>query len=100
MPDTTLKPEFVSRRSLATLLDCSESTVDELTRRGVIPRPLRLTGGVVRWHWHNVVLALESLRGASNNDREDPAMVGVRNLVAEIAEQKAAKAAKKGGKVD
>ena len=37
--------------SLAWELSSSESTVDELVRRGVIPPPIKLTPGCVRWWW-------------------------------------------------
>ena len=40
-------PSYMSCASLARELDCSESTVHELVRRGVLPKPLPLTNGTV-----------------------------------------------------
>jgi predicted DNA-binding transcriptional regulator AlpA len=99
MAVAALRPEYMSRRTLATMLDCSESTVDELTRRGVLPKPVRLSGGVVRWQWEGVVRALDSLQGLTCDEPEDLAMLGVRNVAKRIAAEKAAKAVKeKGGR--
>ena len=72
-------PAYVSRKTLAHELDCAESTVDELVKRGVLPKPLHLSNGCVRWCWGDVVLALASLReGASV--RDDPYLSGVKNV--------------------
>ena len=43
-------------------MDCAESTVDEMVKRGVLPKPLRLSSGCVRWCWNDVVIALKSSR--------------------------------------
>ena len=51
-------PAYPSKASLARELDCAESTIDELVRKGILPKPLRLTGGCVRWCWTEVVTAL------------------------------------------
>ena len=78
-------PAYVSRSTLARELDMSESTVDEMVRRGVLPRPLRLSSGCVRWRWASVELALDSLapRPAATQE-EDPFIAGVRRA-AQIA---------------
>jgi predicted DNA-binding transcriptional regulator AlpA len=41
-------PAYPSKSSLARELDCAESTVDELVRKGILPPPLKLSGGCVR----------------------------------------------------
>ncbi len=58
---------YLSRASLATALQISESTVDEMVRRGVLPRPVRLSSGCVRWRWASVDQALASLAVPGND---------------------------------
>jgi len=71
-------PAYLSRASLARELDCSESTIDEMVRRGVIPPAMRLSSGCVRWRWADVDLALKGY--APGNDSEgDPISRGIRN---------------------
>ena len=53
---------YPSRRSLAQALDMAESTVDEMVRRGVLPPPIKLSTGCVRWCWADVETALASLK--------------------------------------
>ncbi len=72
-------PSFLSRASLAAELDCCESTVDELVRRGVLPKPLRMSSGCVRWSWKSVELALAALAGTSDHADSDPFSAGVRH---------------------
>jgi predicted DNA-binding transcriptional regulator AlpA len=57
-------PAYPSKASLAHELDCAESTIDELVRKGILPKPIRLTGGCVRWDWNDVNAALASLKTA------------------------------------
>ena len=70
-------PAYPSKSSLAHELDCAESTVDELVRKGILPKPIRLTGGCVRWVWTEVELALNSLKQTGESD---PYMAGVAKL--------------------
>lgn len=72
-------PSFMSRKELAWELSISESMVDELVRRGVIPPSTKLTPGCVRWSWTAVETALASLAGSA--DDGDPFMEGARNAV-------------------
>lgn len=72
-------PSFMSRKELAWELSISESTVDELVRRGVIPPGTKLTPGCVRWPWKDVENALASLAGTT--DDGDPFMQGAKNAV-------------------
>jgi len=71
---------YVSRATLASLLDCSESTVDEWVRRGIIPRPIRLPTGAVRWYWPSVLAALNSLGTEPGISESDPFLVGIKNV--------------------
>lgn len=73
-------PSFLSRASLARELDIAESTVDEMVRRGVLPKPTRLSTGCVRWSWEKVASALASLDGgAPGSPPDDPYIVGAKN---------------------
>jgi predicted DNA-binding transcriptional regulator AlpA len=73
-------PAFVSKRTLARELDCAESTVDELVKRGVLPKPFHLSNGCVRWRWADVETAIASLKeGAAAAGEFDPFLAGVRN---------------------
>ena len=76
---TNRPPSFLSRRELAWELSISESTVDELVRRGVIPPAMKLTPSCVRWSWTAVESALASLAGTT--DDGDPFMTGARNAI-------------------
>lgn len=78
-PASHRPPSFMSRKELAWELSVSESTVDELVRRGVIPGATRLTPGCVRWSWTAVETALASLSGSP--DDGDPFMTGARNAI-------------------
>lgn len=77
-------PSFMSRAELAWELSVSQSTVDELVRRGVIPGPMKLTPGCVRWSWTAVETALASLAGTT--DDSDPFMQGARNAIKTASE--------------
>lgn len=74
-------PSFLSRSSLAAELDMSPSTVDEMVRRGVLPRPIKLSNGCVRWEWRAVETALASRGSAANDTTSDTILAGVRNAV-------------------
>ena len=70
-------PAYPSKATLAHELDCAESTIDELVRRGILPKPVRLTPGVVRWCWHEVQLAVASLK---SDTTADPYMAGIAKI--------------------
>ena len=70
-------PAYLSRASLARELDCSESTVDEWVRRGILPAPIKLSTGGVRWRWSDVDMALMSFAPSGGGD--DPYLRGIRN---------------------
>jgi predicted DNA-binding transcriptional regulator AlpA len=73
-------PAFVSKRTLARELDCAESTVDELVKRSVLPKPFHLSNGCVRWRWADVETAIGSLREGADAGEPDPFLVGIRNV--------------------
>lgn len=78
MPDRP--PSFVSCATLARELDVSETTVYEMVRRGILPKPAPLSKGCVRWRWADVEQAIGSLAGpAAPDDPDDPYMAGARN---------------------
>ena len=72
-------PAFMSVATLARELDVSESTVHEMVRRGVLPAPLKLSSGCVRWNWTQVQTALNSLAPRAGNADADPFLVGVKH---------------------
>lgn len=72
-------PSFMSVATLARELDVSESTVHEMVRRGVLPPPLKLSSGCVRWNWADVRTALSSLAPGAGGATTDPFMMGVQN---------------------
>lgn len=57
---------YMSKKTLAASLDCSESTVDDMVRRRVIPEGTRMSSGCMRWRWADVDAALRAIntRGA------------------------------------
>lgn len=77
---------YLSRASLAKAIEISESTVDEMVRRGVLPPPVRLSSGCVRWRWESVERALASLEPQGNNQPADPYMEGARRAVQKATE--------------
>ena len=80
-------PAFPSKSRLAAELDMAESTVDEMVKRGVLPPPVRLSTGCVRWCWVEVETALASLKHATSQVRDghmppssDPYLAGAQNV--------------------
>ena len=81
--NSRMPPPYPSRSELAAALDMAESTVDEMVKRGVLPTPIRLSPGCVRWCWDDVVTALASLKNAQRAPQSttgDPYMRGARNV--------------------
>lgn len=74
------RPAYQSKSTLAAELDIAESTVDEMVRRGVLPKPIRLSPGCVRWCWQDVENALASLKEGGNTAPADPYAVGASNV--------------------
>jgi predicted DNA-binding transcriptional regulator AlpA len=46
-------PALVSAETLAYLLDCSRSTVDDYVDKGYLPKPIEI-GALKRWWWQDV----------------------------------------------
>ena len=65
-----VSPDYVSRDTLAKLLDCSPSTIDTLVERGVLPRPFHLLPNVVRWRRLDVDVAIQALNQSGVVDDE------------------------------
>jgi predicted DNA-binding transcriptional regulator AlpA len=70
-------PSYMGRKELALELSCSQSTIDVLVRTGVIPPPIKLTPGCVRWSWMAVQAWLANL--SADADDGDPYMAGAVN---------------------
>ena len=83
-------PAYPSKSSLARELDCAESTIDELVRKGILPPPLRLSSGCVRWCWQEVTMALASLKQIGTANAGDPYLAAV----SQRGEQQGGKASK------
>ena len=50
-----------------------------VVRRGVLPKPIRLSTGCVRWSWMAVEASLASLAEGADHAASDPFLTGVRN---------------------
>ena len=70
----------MSRKELAWEISVCETTIDEFVRCGIIPAPIRLTNGCVRWWWPGVEAALARIDGAK--DDGDAYMAGAINATA------------------
>ncbi|MBP1859791.1 helix-turn-helix transcriptional regulator [Rhizobium herbae] len=69
-------PTYLSCASLARELDMSETTVRDFVEKGILPRPIKMSGGVVRWRWGDVQSALGGVAAAGATNTDDPYMVG------------------------
>jgi predicted DNA-binding transcriptional regulator AlpA len=72
-------PSYLSVASLARELDVSETTVYDMVKREVLPPPIRLSNGCVRWCWAEVQAALASRSSGGSSANDDPFLAGVRN---------------------
>lgn len=84
---------YISKSTLAQALEISESTVDEMVRRGVLPRPVRLSSGCVRWRWASVDMALASMESGGNAAPPDQGMMGVQRAIEAAKEHRRGRAA-------
>jgi predicted DNA-binding transcriptional regulator AlpA len=76
-----MPPAYLSRATLALELDCAPSTLDQMVKKGVLPPPLRLSNGCVRWCWRDIENALASLKNASGSaESSDPYLRGIANV--------------------
>lgn len=69
-------PTFVSRRTLAYLLDCSEATVDSYIEQGMIPKG-SMIGNLRRWYWPAIEARLALRLGMRSDTARDEFVVGV-----------------------
>jgi predicted DNA-binding transcriptional regulator AlpA len=69
-------PSYVSRARMAQELDCAPSTIDEMVRRGILPKPVKLLSHCVRWRWAEVEMAIDLIQKAKprSDDEDDPIM--------------------------
>lgn len=67
---------YMSKKTLAAAIDCAESTVDDLVRKGVIPKPMKLSTHLVRWRWADVDAALRLYDSRPDEDSDE----GVRHV--------------------
>ena len=72
-------PSYVSCATLAKELDMSETSVREYVDKGVLPKPVKLSNGCVRWVWSHVELALGGIAEVGTSTTIDPYMVGAVN---------------------
>jgi predicted DNA-binding transcriptional regulator AlpA len=79
---------YVSRATLAGYLDCAESTVDDLVKRGTLPKPFPLSPHVVRWCKDEVDAAIKSMRGNASPAARDPYLAGVERVIINKSEEK------------
>ncbi len=78
---TMRPPSYVTCSTLARELEISESTVYEMVRRGVLPQPVKLSNGCVRWCFADVQAALSSLSaGCAAEAASDPFLAGLKNV--------------------
>jgi predicted DNA-binding transcriptional regulator AlpA len=68
---------YLSRATLAATLDIAESTVDDFVKRGILPKPVKLSTGCVRWSWRDVEKAITARKGEAGASPSDPYMEGV-----------------------
>ena len=85
MITTPRPPAYLGKAELASELSIAESTVDDFVRRGILPRPVKLSAGCVRWCWRDVDNALASLKDGADAAAADPYAAGASN-VTKIAE--------------
>lgn len=74
-------PAFLSQASLALELDVADEDIPDLVAKGILPKPSVMPGGMVRWEWDVVRLALSGLAGGSVV-MSDPYLTGARNATA------------------
>ena len=100
------KASYLTKAALAAELMISESTVDDFVRRGLLPPPLRISSGCVRWRWETVDEVLKACQGQLRAPDEVSEQEGVRRIL-ECARQRsnpkspdARKAAQQAGLAD
>ena len=64
---------YLTKAALAAELMISESSVDEFVRRGLLPPPVRISPGCVRWRWETVDEVLNASQGQTHAPGETSA---------------------------
>lgn len=81
------KASYLTKAALAAELMISESAVDDFVRRGLLPPPVRISSGCVRWRWETVDEVLKAGQGQLRTPDEISAEEGVRRVI-EAARQR------------
>lgn len=72
-----VEAHYVSAKSLARRLDCSETTIHAYVSRRILPAPIHI-GELVRWRWIDVEARIESLEsGSGPTHHDDPFLKGL-----------------------
>jgi predicted DNA-binding transcriptional regulator AlpA len=74
-------PAFPSRSRVAAELDMAESTVDEMVKRGILPAPIKLSSGCVRFEWRAIEAAMLARKNGDAAGGGDPYMAGALNVL-------------------
>ncbi|SDF90572.1 helix-turn-helix transcriptional regulator [Alloyangia pacifica] len=61
---------YVSAKTLGVLMDISESTIWDWTRKGHLPKPRKMPSGATRWKWSEVETFIDGAAGSP--DDADP----------------------------
>lgn len=86
-------PAMVSAETLAYLLDCSRSTVDEYVRKRFLPEPFDF-GNLKRWWWDDVEAFIRAQAGSflangagtvPPSQEDDPILMGVKRVASSHA---------------
>lgn len=74
-------PQYVSRATLAALLDMGVRTLDDYCDKNIIPKPYKI-GTLKRWHWAEVEKKIANQPLINLNER-DPFDEGVNRVAAQ-----------------
>ena len=72
---------YLTKAALAAELMISETSVDDFVRRGLLPPPVRISSGCVRWRWATVDEVLKAGQGQLRAPDEVSAEEGVRRVI-------------------
>ena len=72
---------YLTKAALAAELMISESTVDDFVRRGLLPPPVRISPGCVRWRWATVDEVLKASQGQLQSKEEIDLAEGTRRVL-------------------
>jgi predicted DNA-binding transcriptional regulator AlpA len=72
---------YLTKAALAAELMISETSVDDYVRRGLLPSPVRISSGCVRWRWETVDEVLKASQGHMRVPNELSDEEGVRRVI-------------------